>query len=43
MLKKRTFEIVWVNKAEPLGLDLDGPAAESVQYDGSKLVIKQKK
>jgi len=43
MLKKRTFEIVWIDKAEPLSLDLDGPAALSVQYDGRELVIKQKK
>jgi len=43
MLKKRTFEIVWVDKAEPRGLDLDGPAAQSVRYEGSKLVVKQNK
>jgi alpha-D-xyloside xylohydrolase len=43
MLKKRTFEIVWVNKKNPVGLDLDGAADICVQYDGSELVVKKKR
>ncbi len=42
MLKKRTFEIVWVSRKAPTALDFDAKPSLSVRYDGSELVIKQK-
>jgi alpha-D-xyloside xylohydrolase len=42
MLKERSFEIVWVNKDKPVGFDLEAVPAQTVRYDGSELVIKQK-
>jgi len=43
MLKERTFEIVWVGKNNPVGLDLEAPADVSVLYDGNELMVKRKK
>jgi len=43
MLKERSFEIVWVNKENPAGFDLDGAPAQAVRYDGNELVVIQKK
>jgi alpha-D-xyloside xylohydrolase len=42
MLKERTFEITWVSREKPAGLDLDSKPSQSIRYDGSELVIKQK-
>jgi len=43
MLKERTFEIVWVGKNNPVGLDLEAPVDVSVLYDGNELMVKRKK
>jgi alpha-D-xyloside xylohydrolase len=40
MLKARRFEIVWVDKESPAGLDLESPPAQSVQYNGREVTIK---
>jgi alpha-D-xyloside xylohydrolase len=40
MLKTRTFEIVWIGKGKPVGLNLDAPPAQSVRYNGAELVVK---
>jgi alpha-D-xyloside xylohydrolase len=42
MLKERTFEITWVSQKNPVGLNLDSRAVQSVHYNGSKLVISRK-
>ncbi len=42
MLKERTFEITWVSREKPAGLNLDSRPVQSVRYDGSELVIKQR-
>ncbi len=47
MLKERTFEITWVSRKNPVGLDLDGLNLDSrpvhiVHYNGSEMVIRQK-
>jgi alpha-D-xyloside xylohydrolase len=41
MLESRTFEIVWVGKGRLMTLDLDGPPAQTVRYDGKEIVVKQ--
>jgi alpha-D-xyloside xylohydrolase len=41
MLKTRTFEIVWVSQDKPAPLNVDAPAAQTVQYDGKEIVVKQ--
>jgi alpha-D-xyloside xylohydrolase len=41
MLKTRTFEIVWVSKDKPAPLNLDAAPAQSVQYNGREIVIRQ--
>jgi len=41
MLKERTFEIIWISKENPAGLDLDGTVALFVDYDGSELSISE--
>jgi alpha-D-xyloside xylohydrolase len=41
MLKERSFEIVWINKENPAGIDLDGRPAQVVRYDGNELVVVQ--
>ena len=43
MLKERTFEIVWISKDKPVGLDFEAAPAKMVRYDGSELVVKQAK
>jgi len=43
MLKKRKFEIVWVGKDRPVGKDFEAAPAQTVRYNGKKLVVKQTK
>ncbi len=40
MLKKRTFEIVWVSKENPVDFNLDRDSDKSITYDGRELVVK---
>jgi alpha-D-xyloside xylohydrolase len=40
MLKERTFEITWVSRKNPAGLNLDSGPIQSVRYDGSEMVIR---
>lgn len=42
MLTERTFEIVWVSKAQPVALDLAADAPERVRYSGAEIAIKKK-
>jgi alpha-D-xyloside xylohydrolase len=41
MLKARTFEIVWVSRDKPAPLNLDAAPAQSVQYTGREVVVRQ--
>jgi alpha-D-xyloside xylohydrolase len=40
MLKTRTFEIVWMGKDKPAGLNLDAPPSQLVWYNGTVLTVK---
>jgi alpha-D-xyloside xylohydrolase len=40
MLKKRTFEIVWLSREKPVGLDFERKPDQSITYDGRELVVK---
>lgn len=42
MLKDRTFEIVWISKDKPLGLDFSDAPSEVIKYNGSMLNVKMK-
>jgi len=41
MLEERTFEIVWVDKDDPVELDFGDIPFQSVRYDGSEQIVKQ--
>ncbi|MDI3321827.1 TIM-barrel domain-containing protein [Pinibacter soli] len=43
MLKKRTFNIKWINKKNAQAFDADSKGDESVTYSGKKIVIKSRK
>lgn len=42
MLHERMFEIVWISKAKPSGLDFVKKPAEVISYSGSQLTVKMK-
>jgi alpha-D-xyloside xylohydrolase len=42
MLRKRTFEIVWVGKDKPVVFDLEAAPTLVVSYNGSRLVVIRK-
>ncbi len=41
MLAERTFEVVWVDKDNPIAFNLDTPADITVPYDGQEIVIER--
>ena len=41
MLKSRTFNIVWVTHDKPVGYDIGNSPDTTVQYEGSKLVVRK--
>ena len=43
MLKKRTFEIVWMGKDRPIGLDLEDDPQLFILYDGHEQVVMPSK
>jgi alpha-D-xyloside xylohydrolase len=43
MLGKRTFEIVWINKHKPVGLDFLTRPDATVVYEGAQLSVKTEK
>jgi alpha-D-xyloside xylohydrolase len=42
MLRRRTFEVVWVDPQHPVALDLEAAPATSVSYEGSSVTVKMK-
>jgi alpha-D-xyloside xylohydrolase len=40
MLRKRTFEVVWVSPQRPVALDLEAAPAASVSYDGKRVAVR---
>jgi alpha-D-xyloside xylohydrolase len=42
MLKKRTFNVKWINKNNPQPFDADAKGDVSVVYSGKKVVLKRK-
>jgi alpha-D-xyloside xylohydrolase len=42
MLKDRTFEIVWVGKESPIGLDFERTPDQSALYNGRELIIRRR-
>ena len=42
MLKSRSFEIVWINKDKPAGMDFTSKPDVIIKYDGSEQSIKMK-
>jgi hypothetical protein len=42
MLKKRTFNIKWINKTNAQAFDADAKGDVSVTYGGKKIVVKRK-
>lgn len=43
MLKSRTFNIIWITKDNPQGLDTGATPGNTVKYTGEKIVIARKK
>jgi len=43
MLRTRTFEIVWIGKGKPVGLDFLSKPDATVKYDGSPRSIRMTK
>jgi alpha-D-xyloside xylohydrolase len=41
MLKTRAFEIVWVSRDQPAPLNLDAAPAQTVQYTGREVTVRQ--
>jgi alpha-D-xyloside xylohydrolase len=39
MLFERVFEIVWISKEKPIGIDFEKKPAETIQYNGTQLTI----
>jgi hypothetical protein len=42
MLQKRVFNIIWITKNKPGGLDFEQQPSEQITYDGKKQVIRMK-
>lgn len=42
MLKDRTFEIIWVGRENPVGIDFERAPDQSIIYNGKELVIRRK-
>ena len=41
MLEERTFEIMWVTKDDPSGLDLNRAPDETVRYTGQEIIVER--
>ncbi|MDP4187076.1 MAG: DUF5110 domain-containing protein, partial [Bacteroidota bacterium] len=42
MLNSRTFKIVWIHYDKPVALNLNNENLQTVKYDGSEVLIKEK-
>jgi alpha-D-xyloside xylohydrolase len=42
MLSERVFEIVWISKENPSGLDFKKVPAEIVKYNGAQVTVRMK-
>jgi alpha-D-xyloside xylohydrolase len=42
MLKSRTFEIIWVDKDNPVPFNLGAASAQAVRYNGREVTVKHR-